>query len=35
VYQEILAGHLGAGSSQILGASFDRIPFLAAPVAAA
>src|ERR1700738_1175738 len=35
VYQEILAGHLCAGSNQILGASFDRIPFLAAPVAAA
>jgi hypothetical protein len=34
VYQEILAGHLGAGSNQILGASFDRIPFLSAPVAA-
>src|SRR3979409_878134 len=28
VYQEILGGHLGAGSSQILGASFDRVPFL-------
>src|SRR3979409_700609 len=35
VYQEILAGPLGAGSNQILGASFDRIPFLAAPVAVA
>lgn len=34
VYQEILAGHLGAGSNKILGATFDRIPFLAAPVAA-
>jgi uncharacterized protein (DUF1501 family) len=34
VYQEILAGHLGAGSNQILGATFDRIPFLSAPVAA-
>jgi uncharacterized protein (DUF1501 family) len=34
VYQEILGGHLGAGSSQILGASFDRVPFLKAPVAA-
>src|SRR4030088_2279057 len=35
VYQEILAGHLGAGSNQILGASFDRLPFLSAPVAVA
>ena len=34
VYQEILGGHLGAGSSQILGASFDRVPFLKAPIAA-
>jgi uncharacterized protein (DUF1501 family) len=34
VYQEILGGHLGAGSSQILGASFDRVPFLRAPIAA-
>jgi hypothetical protein len=34
VYQEILGGHLGADSNQILGASFDRIPFLKAPVAA-
>jgi uncharacterized protein (DUF1501 family) len=35
VYQEILAGHLGAGSDHILGARFDRIPFLAAPVTTA
>jgi uncharacterized protein (DUF1501 family) len=34
VYQEILGGHLGADSNQILGASFDRIPFLKTPVAA-
>jgi uncharacterized protein (DUF1501 family) len=34
VYQEILGGHLGADSNEILGASFDRVPFLSAPVAA-
>src|SRR3982075_2547990 len=34
VYQEILGGHLGAGSSQILGAYFDRVPFLKSPIAA-
>ena len=33
VYQEILSGHLGADSSKILGASFDKVPFLKAPVA--
>jgi uncharacterized protein (DUF1501 family) len=32
VYQEILSGHLGADSSKILGASFDSVPFLKAPV---
>jgi uncharacterized protein (DUF1501 family) len=32
VYQEILGGHLGADSSKILGASFDSVPFLKAPV---
>src|SRR6202162_3527024 len=32
VYQEILGGHLGADSSKILGASFDSVPFLQAPV---
>ena len=33
VYQEILSGHLGADAATILGASFDRVPFLASPVA--
>ena len=33
VYQEILSGHLGADAPKILGSSFDRIPFLKAPVA--
>ena len=33
VYQEILSGHLGADSGQILGSSFDRVAFLKAPVA--
>jgi uncharacterized protein (DUF1501 family) len=28
VYQEILAGHLGADSSEVLGSSFERVPFL-------
>ncbi|TMF22559.1 MAG: DUF1501 domain-containing protein [Chloroflexi bacterium] len=32
VYQEILSGHLGADAPKILGSSFDRIPFLKAPV---
>jgi hypothetical protein len=34
VYQEILGGHLGADANEILGASFDKVPFLKAPVAA-
>jgi uncharacterized protein (DUF1501 family) len=33
VYQEILTGHLGADGRKILGAPFDQIPFLKAPVA--
>jgi uncharacterized protein (DUF1501 family) len=33
VYQEILSGHLGADATKILGAPFDRVPFLKAPVA--
>ena len=33
VYQEILSGHLGADAPAILGASFDRVPFLKSPVA--
>jgi uncharacterized protein (DUF1501 family) len=33
VYQEILSGHLGADASQILGSSFEHVPFLKAPVA--
>ena len=33
VYQEILSGHLGADSGQILGSAFERVPFLKAPVA--
>jgi uncharacterized protein (DUF1501 family) len=32
VYQEILTGHLGADSGEILGATFDQVPFLGAPV---
>jgi uncharacterized protein (DUF1501 family) len=34
VYQEILGAHLGADANEILGASFDKVPFLKAPVAA-
>jgi len=34
VYQEILSGHLGADPKEILGASFDQVPFLKAPVTA-
>ncbi len=33
VYQEILNGHLGADSGEILGSTFERVPFLRAPVA--
>jgi hypothetical protein len=33
VYQEILSGHLGADATKILGASYDKVPFLKAPVA--
>src|SRR6202165_2567148 len=33
VYQEILAGHLGADSGEILGSKFDRVPFLRAAAA--
>src|SRR4030088_289541 len=33
VYQEILSGHLGADAGKILGASYDHLPFLKAPVA--
>jgi uncharacterized protein (DUF1501 family) len=33
VYQEILTGHLGADAGKILGSTFDRVPFLKAPVA--
>jgi hypothetical protein len=33
VYQEILSGHLGADAGKILGASYDKVPFLKAPVA--
>jgi uncharacterized protein (DUF1501 family) len=32
VYQEILASHLGADPKEILGQSFDRVPFVKAPV---
>jgi hypothetical protein len=37
VYQEILNTHLGADAREILGQTFDRVPFLkaAAGVAAA
>jgi uncharacterized protein (DUF1501 family) len=34
VYQEILGGHLGADASQILGATYEQVPFLKAPVTA-
>jgi hypothetical protein len=34
VYQEILSGHLGADSRQILGAAYEQVPFLKAPLAA-
>src|SRR5207237_3004064 len=30
VYQEILGSHLGVDGAEVLGASFDRIPFLLA-----
>ena len=33
VYQEILTGHLGADAREILGETFDQVPFLKAPVA--
>ncbi|HSP10851.1 MAG TPA: DUF1501 domain-containing protein [Candidatus Dormibacteraeota bacterium] len=32
VYQEILSGHLGADAAQILGATYEHVPFLKAPV---
>ena len=32
VYQEILSTHLGADSKDVLGASFDRVPFIKSPV---
>src|SRR5438105_855072 len=32
VYQEILSGHLGADAQEILGQSFDRVPFLKSPI---
>jgi uncharacterized protein (DUF1501 family) len=32
IYQEILAGHLGADAKEILGESFDRVPFLKTPL---
>src|SRR5579859_6818243 len=35
VYQEILSGHLGADAKTILGASYDSVPFLRAPVLSA
>src|SRR5207245_11103272 len=33
VYQEILSGHLGADSGEILGSAFERVPFVKAPLA--
>src|SRR5205085_389199 len=33
IYQEILSGHLGADAKEILGQSFDQVPFLRSPVA--
>jgi uncharacterized protein (DUF1501 family) len=35
IYQEILNTHLGADAKQILGSTFDRVPFLKAAVGAA
>ena len=35
VYQEILESHLGADPKAILGAGFDRVPFLQSPVGVA
>src|SRR6195256_5746266 len=32
VYQEILSSHLGADAREVLGASFDRVPFIKSPV---
>ena len=32
LYQEILSGHLGADAQEILGQSFDRVPFLKSPI---
>jgi uncharacterized protein (DUF1501 family) len=34
VYQEILGGHLGADPREILGATFDKLGVLKAPVGA-
>ncbi|TMC09438.1 MAG: DUF1501 domain-containing protein [Chloroflexi bacterium] len=31
VYQEILTSHLGADAQQVLGATFDRVPFIKVP----
>ncbi len=35
VYQEILDSHLGVDAREVLGASFDRVPFVKAPAARA
>jgi hypothetical protein len=32
VYQEILSSHLGADAQDVLGATFDRVPFIKSPV---
>jgi uncharacterized protein (DUF1501 family) len=32
VYQEILSSHLGADAKDVLGATFDRVPFIKSPV---
>src|ERR1700738_236476 len=32
VYQEILTSHLGADARDVLGATFDRVPFIKSPV---
>lgn len=34
IYQEILGGHLGADSKEILGDTYEKVPFLKAPVGA-
>ena len=35
VYQEILSSHLGADAKDVLGATFDRVPFIKSAVGVA